>query len=112
MMEELPTISRLLNAEDLHADPLFTPPPGTPVASTIGGELFLMINVDAKAERERLTKEIAKLEEEVRTVDGKLKNKLFLDRAPAAVVEEHRQRKKAFSEQLAKVKSAREKLGL
>jgi len=107
MMEELPTISRLLNAGDLHADPRFTPPPGTPVASTIGGELFLMINVDAKTERERLDKEIAKIEAELRTVEGKLKNKSFVDRAPAAVVEEHRQRKKDFSEQLAKLKEAR-----
>jgi valyl-tRNA synthetase len=39
-----------------------------------------------------------------------LKNKSFVDRAPVAVVEEHRQRKKDFSEQLAKLKQAREKL--
>jgi valyl-tRNA synthetase len=39
-----------------------------------------------------------------------LKNKSFVDRAPAAVVEEHRQRQKDFAAQLAKLKQAREQL--
>jgi valyl-tRNA synthetase len=46
----------------------------------------------------------------LRTVENKLKNKSFVDRAPAAVVEEHRQRLKDFSAQLAKLKQAREGL--
>jgi valyl-tRNA synthetase len=43
-------------------------------------------------------------------VQGKLKNKSFVDRAPAPVVEEHRRRQKDFSEQLAKLKAARDGL--
>ncbi|MDQ2823922.1 MAG: hypothetical protein M3R29_00530, partial [Verrucomicrobiota bacterium] len=65
---------------------------------------------DRTVERERLQKEIAKLEEELRTVKGKLQNKSFIDRAPGAVVEEHRQRQKDFSEQLAKLQAARDGL--
>ena len=68
------------------------------------------MEVDRASESERLDKEIAKLEEELRTVDGKLKNKSFVDRAPAAVVEEHRQRQKNFADQLAKLKQARDNL--
>ncbi|HEV2994732.1 MAG TPA: hypothetical protein VGW99_02135, partial [Chthoniobacterales bacterium] len=62
-------------------------------------------------ERQRLDKEIAKLEEELRAVEAKLKNKSFIDRAPATVIEEHRQRKKNFAEQLTKLKQARDSLG-
>jgi len=46
----------------------------------------------------------------LQTAQAKLKNKSFVDRAPAAVVEEHRQRLKDFSAQLAKLKQARQTL--
>jgi valyl-tRNA synthetase len=65
---------------------------------------------DRDSERERLDKEIAKIEDELQTVEGKLKNKSFVDRAPAAVIEEHRLRQKNFSEQLARLKQARASL--
>jgi valyl-tRNA synthetase len=66
--------------------------------------------VDKSAERERLDKEIAKVEEELRTVETKLSNKSFVDRAPKAVVEEHRQRRANFAEQVRKLKEARDRL--
>jgi valyl-tRNA synthetase len=75
------------------------------------GELYLVIvGADKEAEGHRLNKEIANLEDELRTVESKLENKSFVDRAPAAVVEEHRQRQRNFSEQLAKLRKAREDL--
>ena len=81
---------------------------GVPVAVPPLGDLFLPIaGVDRTAERERLDKEIAKVEAELQTVESKLKNKSFVERAPAAVVQEHRQRLKDFSAQLAKLKQAR-----
>ncbi len=66
--------------------------------------------VDKSAERERLDKEIAKIEAELRTVEQKLKNKSFVDRAPKQVVELHRQRRANFAEQVRKLKEARDKL--
>ncbi|MFN2542055.1 MAG: valine--tRNA ligase [Chthoniobacterales bacterium] len=104
------TIARLLSASELIVDPDFKSGAGTPVATTAAGELFLIVEVDRLAERERLDKEIAKVEAELRTVEEKLTNKSFVDRAPAAVVEEHRQRQKDFSAQLAQLKAARERL--
>ena len=81
------------------------------MAVTSLGEIFLITSGgDKTAERERLDKEIAKTEDELRTVKEKLKNKSFVDRAPAAVVEEHRQRQKDFSGQLEKLKQARDGL--
>jgi valyl-tRNA synthetase len=105
---ELPTISRLLNAEKITLDSKYEPTPGVPVALTPFGELYLMIaGGDQAAERERLDKEIARLENELRVVEAKLANASFVERAPVAVVEEHRQRKRDFSEQLAQLRQAR-----
>ena len=105
---EVPTMTRLLNAEELKIDSKFQAEAGVPVAATPLGELFLIIaTVDKAAERERLGKEIARLEGELRTVDAKLSNASFVERAPAAVVEEHRKRKADFSDQLSQLRQAR-----
>jgi len=109
--EQTPTLSRLLNAEDLTLDPNYAAPVGTPVAVTPLGELFLAIAAgDQMLERERLDKEIARIGEEARTVEAKLQNNAFVERAPAAVVEEHRRRLNDLNAQLTKLKQAREGL--
>jgi valyl-tRNA synthetase len=105
----IPTLTRLLNAEEVELDPKYQAPAGNPVAVTPLGEIFLTVAAaDRAGERQRLDKEIAKIEVEMRVVEEKLGNKSFVDRAPAAVVEEHRQRLKGFSVQLEKLKHARE----
>jgi valyl-tRNA synthetase len=109
-VSESETIARLLNASELLIDPKFKPAAGMPIATTPLGDLVLVVEVDRAAERDRLEKEIARIEEELRTVQSKLDNKSFVDRAPAAVVEEHRQRQKNFAEQLEKLREARKEL--
>ena len=111
LADEQETISRLLNASELAIDSKFEAGAGTPVATTHLGEILLIVDVDLSAERDRLDKEIAKVEAELRTVEGKLSNKSFVDRAPRDVVELNRQRQKNFTEQLTKLKEARDKLG-
>ena len=82
-----------------------------PVAVTPLGEIFLPIAAaDQESERQRLDNEIAKTEAELRTVDAKLQNNAFVERAPAAVVEEHRRRLNDLTAQLTKLKQAREGL--
>jgi len=109
--EQTPTLSRLLNAEDLTLDPNYAAPVGTPVAVTPLGELFLAITAgDQAREGERLDKEIARIGEEARTVEAKLQNNAFVERAPAAVVEDHRRRLSDLNAQLTKLKQAREGL--
>jgi valyl-tRNA synthetase len=106
--QQMPTIARLLNAEQLNLDPKFQPDAGVPVVVTPIGELYLVLaTADKSAERERLDKEIARLEGEVRTVEAKLSNASFVERAPAAIVEEHRKRQGDFSDQLAQLRQAR-----
>jgi len=111
ILQQIPTISRLLNAAELKLDANYQAPAGNPVAVTPLGEIFLAIAAaDSARERERLDKEIAKIENELRAAENKLKNKSFVERAPAAVVEEHRKRLKNLSAKLATLKQAREDL--
>jgi valyl-tRNA synthetase len=104
---EQPIVAHLLNASELVIDPQFRRVAGMPIASTAAGELVLIVEIDREAEAQRLDKEIARLEGEVRTVEAKLSNASFVERAPAAVVEEHRKRQADFSDQLAQLRQAR-----
>ncbi len=94
--------ANLAGAEPLQVNPHFEAPRGMPMVLTPLGQVFLPLEglVDLAAEKERLAKEIAKLEKELETVQKKLANVNFVDRAPAAVVEEHRQRERDFNSQL------------
>jgi valyl-tRNA synthetase len=88
--------------EPLEVNPDFEAPRGMPMVLTPLGQVFLPLDgvVDVQAEKERLAKEMAKLESELETVRKKLANANFVDRAPAAVVEEHRQRERDFNSRL------------
>src|SRR6266576_1414222 len=109
--EEGATIARLLNAESLEIKENFQPPSRSSVAATKLGELFLIVGeMDRAAERERLDKEIAKLEAELKATEAKLANASFVERAPKQVVEEHQRRRDDFSARLAQLRKARASL--
>ena len=72
--------------------------------------LALFIEVDVPAERERLAKEVLRLETEIGKSRGKLDNAGFVDRAPAAVVEQERQRLRDFAAALDKVRDQLDRL--
>ena len=98
----------LLNAETLEIDANFQPPSRSSLAPTKLGELFLIVGeTDRAAERDRLDKEIAKLEAELKATEAKLANSSFIERAPKEVVEEHQRRRDDFSARLAKLRTAR-----
>ena len=65
-------------------------------ATAVVGELKLLVPleglVDLGAERTRLDKEIKRVEGEIAKCDGKLASETFVQNAPAAVVEQERQR--------------------
>ncbi len=109
--EEMATIARLLNGESLQIDPNVTAPGRSSVAATNLGELFLLVGeTDGAAERERLGKEIAKLEADLKATEAKLGNQSFVERAPKDVVEEHRRRRDDFNARLTQLRKARESL--
>jgi len=109
--EESATIARLLNAESLEVAANLRPPSRSSVAATKLGELFLIAGeTDRGTERERLDKEIAKLEAELKATAAKLANTSFIERAPKQVVEEHQRRRADFSVRLAQLRKARASL--
>ncbi|MCI8631571.1 MAG: class I tRNA ligase family protein, partial [Firmicutes bacterium] len=61
--------------------------------------------VDYKAEFERLTKEKARLENEVKRVQGMLANPGFVNKAPAAKIEEEKEKMAKYEDMLEKVTS-------
>ncbi len=87
------------------------PDAGAPVQVVGEARLMLHVEVDVVAERARLDKEIARLEGEIAKANGKLGNPSFVERAPAAVVEQEKGRVAQFNETLAKVRDQRAKLG-
>jgi valyl-tRNA synthetase len=60
-------------------------------------QLMLKIEIDVAAETERLNKQIAKLEDDLVKARAKLDNSGFVDRAPAAVVAQERERMERFT---------------
>ncbi|WP_019938836.1 valine--tRNA ligase [Bordetella sp. FB-8] len=86
------------------------PDAGAPVQVVGKARLMLHVEIDVAAERARLDKEIARLEGEIAKAQGKLGNASFVERAPAAVVEQEKQRMAAFGETLEKVRTQRAKL--
>ena len=67
--------------------------------------------IDVEAERERLGKEIQKIEGEVKKSEGKLGNASFVERAPAAVVEQEKARLEEWREKLGQLEEMVEALG-
>jgi len=87
------------------------PQADAPVSIVDDFRLMLKIEVDAAAERARLGKEMERLAGEIAKTAGKLANANFVERAPAAVVEQERQRLVQYETTVAKVRAQLERLG-
>lgn len=82
-----------------------------PVAVVGATRLCLFMEIDVAAEKLRLGKEATRLEGEITKAQGKLGNESFVARAPAAVIDQERQRLADFTATLSKVREQLARLG-
>jgi valyl-tRNA synthetase len=82
-----------------------------PVALAGDIKIALVVPVDVGAERTRITKEKARLESEITKVEANLNNPSFVQRAPAPVVEQMRQRLADFRQALRQLEDQLGRLG-
>jgi valyl-tRNA synthetase len=73
------------------------------VAAGLALEVPLAGLIDVEAERSRLHKELDRVRREIETIERKLSNSSFVDRAPKEVVEENRRRMSDYQDQSAKL---------
>jgi valyl-tRNA synthetase len=69
------------------------------------------MEVDVAAEKLRLGKEVARLEEQISKAHTKLGNEAFVAKAPAAVLEQERKRMDDFTATLTKMREQMARLG-
>ncbi len=82
-----------------------------PVAVVGEARICLHMEVDVAAEKLRLGKEVARLEEQISKAQAKLGNEAFVAKAPAAVLEQERKRVADFADTLAKMREQLARLG-
>ena len=96
-------LARLKTIE--HIDPK-SRVPSSAVAVVEGVELFVPLAglIDLELEKNRLNKEIDRLDKQVKGLSQKLQNEQYLQKAPENVVQQDRDKLKNFTEKLEKLK--------
>ncbi len=104
-----PMIEHLAWCREVHWG---TPNTRTLMNPTSSAEVYLPIEgiIDIERERERLQREMAKAEEELRRVQARLRNPQFLERARPEVVQETRQQEQELMERYTRLKTRLEQL--
>ncbi|MBS1175114.1 MAG: valS [Burkholderiaceae bacterium] len=98
-----PYLKALAKLSEVSVDAQLPENQGAPVQVVGSVEMMLKVEIDVKAERERLTKEITRLQGEIAKANGKLNNAGFVAKAPPAVIEQEKKRVVDFGETLAKL---------
>ena len=106
LAEAQPIIERLARISSITV--VEAAPEGAGVRSAIGFDVQVVYEkqIDRAAERERLGKELARLEKEQSGAEAKLINESFLGKAPPAIIEGIRRRAAELRELIAKLRSA------
>ena len=100
-----PYLKTLAKLSEVTVDATLPENQGAPVQVVGNVEMMLKVEIDVKAERERLSKEITRLQGEIAKANGKLNNAGFVAKAPPAVIEQEKKRVAEFGETLAKLET-------
>ncbi|MDO9385554.1 MAG: valine--tRNA ligase [Thiobacillus sp.] len=104
-----PYIAALGKLSEVSAVPAL-PEADAPVALVGDMRMMLVVAIDKDAERARLAKEISRIQSEIKKAEVKLANPSFVDRAPAAVVQQEQARLGDFAAMLQKLEAQRARL--
>ena len=105
-------IKKLAKIEDLKAGENITKPKASASAVVKSSEIYIPLEglIDLDVERQRLQKEITRLEGSLAGIEKKLSNEKFVNGAPAEVVEKERTKQRDWQENLRKLKEILENL--
>jgi valyl-tRNA synthetase len=107
----LAALSRLAEVKAFDGETAFNAAAAqSPVAVVGETKLALHVPIDVEAERSRIGKEVERLRSEIGKAEGKLNNPSFVQRAPAAVVEQERQRVADFKQALRRLEDQQGRL--
>jgi len=103
----------LAKVKDLQFNATSGPPAAAAKAVVEAVEIYLPLAgiIDFSEEAARLTKEIDKLSKDLAAAQRKLTNEDFLNKAPAKVVANEKEKVQTWTEKLAKLKHHRERIG-
>jgi len=106
LLENKVFLQRLAGISHLEAGEHIEKPAGAAAAVVVDLELFIPLGglIDLDLEKSRISKEITRLEGQVKGLTNKLHNANFLDRAPAEVVEKEKAKLTDFELKLLKLK--------
>jgi valyl-tRNA synthetase len=100
----LQALGKLIEVRLIEDEAAFSAATAAAPVSVVGAaRVALHVEIDVAAERERLGKEVTRLEGEIAKAQAKLGNESFVARAPAAVVAQERERMDAFTQTLSRL---------
>jgi len=105
-------IKKLSKVEEVEAGESVTKPKASASAIVKSAEIYVPLEglIDLDVERQRLQKEITRLEGSLTGIEKKLSNEKFVNGAPAEVVEKERAKQRDWQENLRKLKEILENL--
>ena len=105
-----PYLLALAKLSEMHIVTDTLPQTQAPVQIVGDYRLLLKIEIDVVAERARIEKEIVRIQGEIVKAEAKLSNASFVDKAPAAVVMQEKERLAGFKSTLEKLIAQRANL--